>query len=81
MQEEQAAKAKAEKIRVALEKIKEAQVKKVGVPKSCINVYVHVVYCLFFIYCRSESVMWCEPVLKFQSFNIFIFPVSPVLYY
>lgn len=39
-QEEQAAKAKAEKIRVALEKIKEAQVKKVGVVKSteCVHV-------------------------------------------
>lgn len=32
-QEEQAAKLKAEKIRVALEKIKEAQVKKVGVER------------------------------------------------
>lgn len=34
LQEEQAAKLKAEKIRVALEKIKEAQVKKVRAPYS-----------------------------------------------
>lgn len=36
-QEEQAAKLKAEKIRVALEKIKEAQVKKVCQRSSCLH--------------------------------------------
>lgn len=64
MQEEQAAKLKAEKIRVALEKIKEAQVKKVGhtlahflilllklIPDSWLNrcLVTFATHCIFFV--------------------------------
>lgn len=58
MQEEQAAKLKADNIRVALEKIKEAQVKKVSQEKMKISAEIFVVY-IYMLFMRSAVYSRC----------------------